>query len=560
MKPVHPVAPAGRKEAIANTAIPINLLKKVACHVIFGIQKLESNTVDGATRTTESDGDLSIPVEHCTAAQNLLSWSSIQRLLRQPDFDIDYVMGLEEGRGVIRIYGHGEGKDDGGSHWGDGLPISPPTNEVMERRVDGIDKYGALDTCHNTLWQYLSLHPILDKFALEQKIMNFSNQYSNSNRRIDRSIDNAVILLVVALGAICECKDRIPPLATVEDAARNVHVIPGLAYYAHATDILGNMQGGTSLSNVQAALLAGLYMGQLVHPFQSHGWISQAATACQTLVHRRNYSILQDSRMKDLCSAAYWACLQHESDILAELDLPPSGISRAEDRIDLPKGLYYEGDTRIMLFYSAQIHLRKVLNQVHTNLYQTSNCKKLLTPHNVLQVLGNSLDLWRKNLPCEMQWNDNDEPSSDINTAQLRAKYYGARYIIYRPLLRYALDLGQTLKSIDTTVSWGVLLQIVQNACEICISAAIRSTRVFHNIQERPIITNIFGTAHAQFGNILVLSTTYASYMRHLVERSELESLLKRTVAFLEDYKHLSPMLSADAEILNKIYPRIFCE
>ncbi|EED15816.1 hypothetical protein TSTA_009380 [Talaromyces stipitatus ATCC 10500] len=546
--------------------------------------------VDAATTENESDGDLSIPLDHCTAAHKLLSWPSIQRLLGQKDFDIDYVMRLEEDRGVIRIYGHGEGKDDGGPHWGDGLPIPSLSYQGVENKVDGIDRFGALDTHRDTLRRLhrsfmeniYPLHPVLDKAVLEQKIENFSNQYSKANRPIERSIDNAVILLVLALGAICEWKVRIPALTKVEDTAKNMHVIPGLAYYAHATDFLGNMQGGSGISNVQAALLAGLYTGQLAHPFQSHGWISQAARACLILVHPRKYTTLQDERMKDLCNAAYWACLQLESDILAELDLPPSGISRSEDRIDLPKGLHYPEDSCIMLFYSAQIHLRKVLNRVHTYLYKTSNGKKLSTSNDVLEILGKGLDSWRQNLPREMQWDDNDEPSSDINTARLRAKYYGARYIIYRPLLRYALnraiDSGQTLvglsspksepisptlhpvESTDGTIFWDTLPRTVQTACKICINAAVRSTRAFHNIQGRPIITNVFGTAHAQFGNMLVLSVTYASHLRHLVERSELQSLLKRTITFLEDYKHLSPTLSVDAEILAKIYSKIFQE
>ena len=60
-------------------------------------------------------------------------------------------------------------------------------------------------------------------------------------------------------------------------------VIPGLAYYRYAAQILG-LQGGNGLPHVQAALLAGLYAGQLAHPFQSHRWIYQAAGACQVLV------------------------------------------------------------------------------------------------------------------------------------------------------------------------------------------------------------------------------------------------------------------------------------
>lgn len=69
------------------------------------------------------------------------------------------------------------------------------------------------------------------------------------------------------------------------------------------------------------------------------------------------------------------------SDILAELDLLASGISRSEGRIELPKGVFtltlpneiYAPSTMMMFFYSAQIHLRKVLNRVHTHLYKADS-------------------------------------------------------------------------------------------------------------------------------------------------------------------------------------------
>ena len=75
------------------------------------------------------------------------------------------------------------------------------------------------------------------------------------------------------------------------------------------------------------------------------------------------------------------ANLQCFSDILAELDLPASGISRSEARISLPKGRFTltlpneisAPSTIMMFFYSAQIHLRKVLNRVHTDLYKVES-------------------------------------------------------------------------------------------------------------------------------------------------------------------------------------------
>lgn len=168
---------------------------------------------------------------------------------------------------------------------------------------------------------------------------------------------------------------------------------------------------------------------------------------------------------------------------------------------------------------------------------------------NVLEVLGMNLDIWRKSLPDAMRWEDDDPPANEINTARLRAKYYGARYIIHRPLLYYAVHQTSVPPETATAVnsplysssqsgpksqqvspamshtqqatnmsrwasetgisgqpgetdiwranSFESLHPKVQRACRICIDSAILSTLAFDGIQGRLIVTNIFGTAHA---------------------------------------------------------------
>lgn len=407
----------------------------------------------------EDDGELSIPVEHTTAAHKLLMWPSIKALLYPKEYDEDYVMKLEEGRGLIRVYGRGEGDDTSegvqpgqqpsqvsmphaSSHstptWDEGYPpagspsggqwavaagtTTPATSSSTSvRTIDhGVEESGVFATdpdsvrrLHLSYMGHLhKLHPFLDQNDLEKKIDMFIRVYCPSARpssasvsfinnhnsvgdhhhprgakrkrscetlpgaacdlpspvgvssrnyspRIEQSIDNAVILLVLALGSICECRDR-PVPGPISDSPpdfrkeqipgpslmhhrpilspagsesavpmsssfyaptsssnhaftspsmierqrslpgqaalpnrdgstdtrhlRNMDVIPGLAYYGYATQILGSLQGANGLPHVQAALLAGLYAGQLAHPFQSHGWIYQAARACQVLV------------------------------------------------------------------------------------------------------------------------------------------------------------------------------------------------------------------------------------------------------------------------------------
>jgi hypothetical protein len=60
---------------------------------------------------------------------------------------------------------------------------------------------------------------------------------------------------------------------------------------------------------------------------------------------------------------------------------------------------------------------------------------------------------------------------------------------------------------------------------------------------------------------MLVLSTTYMSpHLSELVDRSVLDRLFKRTIAFLLWNRNISPTLRADAKILTDIYEKIFRE
>lgn len=163
----------------------------------------------------------------------------------------------------------------------------------------------------------------------------------------------------------------------------------------------------------------------------------------------------------------------------------------------------------------------------------------------VQKSLAEALEGWRQvtnKLRPEMAWDDNDYMTSDINAARMRAKYYGAKVIINRPMLYAALHedwsaisirpseslftgSGCTSQQISPTSpheyrSTGMpprdshLGSLAQSESRImrsleglkpeiysrtkaCIQAAIRSTTAFDRIPSRLIVTNIFGTAHA---------------------------------------------------------------
>jgi hypothetical protein len=111
--------------------------------------------------------------------------------------------------------------------------------------------------------------------------------------------------------------------------------------------------------------------------------------------------------------------------------------------------------------------------------------------------LSEWLDDWKQCVPPPFQWDENGESKNkNINIARLHGKYYGARYIINRPYLFTALK--QRSKGDGKEFSHD---SVIMRAAKRCVNAAIKSTEVFDTVGEglndRLIVTNIFGTAHA---------------------------------------------------------------
>ncbi|KAL9025244.1 MAG: hypothetical protein Q9196_005900 [Gyalolechia fulgens] len=750
-------------------------------HERFGISPNDSLTTTTAESAVPSavvsdDGrHVAISIEHATAAHRLLHWPSIHnivhksKLIRAISLGPDYVMAMEQDKGVLRLYGRGHGREpttdaygsppganlQGGNSpnssvttrsddpsspassppegvWGTGSVPATNYDKQSNTTADAVTTENLLDihprTMRRLLNSYLEhihiLHPFLERSRLTRMFEKFSLRYNKSHQtltktlftgpgsnlaldarkdgtasiqrtakrklscshynasedpshppsqddsdiRLEPNISTAIILLVMALGRICEWKsplhcpvyvpgdhpeamrtlhplysptgshpnarhpaqspkssaytgtnpsipsllsgprtDTSSPRSAADEASRdsgprNVDVIPGLVYYAKATDILGNLFGLNDLPQVQAHLLAGLFTGQLARTFESWSWIHSACIACRFLVRDSRLSQEKESR-KDLIKFAFWTCSQLESDILAELDLPRSGIQ--DISLDYPRGFMDDFEKAdmpdsaipfqtIMWYYSGQIHIRNMLNDIQNELYPPEDKERAVRGTALRDHFHDRLQAWRKLLPIGLQWADSDPPSSDINTARLRGKYYGAQYIIHRPFLRHALDNGmifpgspspqannamtsyQKQTSSSSPHPWErnhgsmgpptpkemIHQAEILSSAEICVRAAMQSTVAFDNIinRQRLIVTNIFGTAHAQFGNMLVLATTYKSPLSFLIPRAKLEHLFRRTINFLGDLGNMSTTLGQDAMILDKLREVVFDE
>lgn len=199
--------------------------------------------------------------------------------------------------------------------------------------------------------------------------------------------------------------------------------------------------------------------------------------------------------------------------------LLPHRVPEDETYVGLDTGDHRDEYNNILLYYSAQIYLRSNLDEVHQEIYgeawlglSLEQVQEMLVSHE--QILG----LWRNALPDTMKWADEDRPAADILNARLRAKYWGARYIVNRPFLDYALHImpqakaGKSVRDVARDARnntrdeaelhlfeaiAGLSDSEVFQACKRCVFAAIQSTEAFDGVPDRLIVTNIHGTAHA---------------------------------------------------------------
>lgn len=171
--------------------------------------------------------------------------------------------------------------------------------------------------------------------------------------------------------------------------------------------------------------------------------------------------------------------------------------------------------------YLGQLYLRTHLNSIHRMFYSPdddhSESHGETSKYKNVDVVADAVS--------NMQWvgpsfafNEDDPPAGDILSARLRAKYWGAQNITFRPFLRQILHFSAA-KSHPAEIAPPVsefraeinvpridpentdpanLDPKIFEFAKKGIRALIESTRSFHGLgDKRPIITNVFGTAHA---------------------------------------------------------------
>ena len=196
----------------------------------------------------------------------------------------------------------------------------------------------------------------------------------------------------------------------------------------------------------------------------------------------------------------------------------------------------------------------------------------------MIRELGRQLDSWRSLLPRPLQWSDSDKfdfPSSDptsrrpneplfsadqgtvpighkfnldIVTAQLRTRFYYARFIMYRPFVYKALHFPELMTTDDA------------NCCALAIkSVCLWSIALAPPKNKKRLVPHLFAWTQNFMSILLILRmTTENECLRRICENHVNHEEIQKTAALMLDWvrdvKQLDGVAAWSWRILEPLY------
>jgi len=270
--------------------------------------------------------------------------------------------------------------------------------------------------------------------------------------------ESCIVLLVLALGC-----------AAASGSVSNFRYEPeppGMDYFALAWKLIPNLLTRHDVVAAQCHFLAAAYLFYIVRPLEAWNLLSNTSTKLQLLLGVDGF-LTPASR--ELCERVYWNTLLCESDLLAELDLPHSGIVSYEETVKLPSGFEKEDQEMPagrdeLWYFLAEIALRRLLNRVSHLIYANRSAMSstsALAP--LVAELDRQLTQWYDNLPAAVQFPRGRLPTDSPSQTVLRLRYFACRTIIFRPYILAVLT--------DESAAHD---PVVTENCRKCLEACVR--------------------------------------------------------------------------------------
>jgi hypothetical protein len=285
---------------------------------------------------------------------------------------------------------------------------------------------------------------------------------------------------------------------------------PGAICFDEALRRWDLLPSSISLLSVQVLLLKGVFYESTARHWDFWQCAVAASASCEYLVKKR--SLGWSTTNGEMLKRAYWTCVLDEGYYHHDLDGPQTGLLELQDDvplpifnrdIDQPTTTFAETaeSAKAYLHFLALISLKRLVDRIHevvhksmflglklrlpTNMFllgipadRMSNPTTQYLPRRLLLELNFQLQNWRLSLPSELQWlddrrNEFDGPAgsssctpgsgSNIMMAQLRARFYNARFTLLSPFLYLALhtpgllagdDVQHCASALDATLMW----------------------------------------------------------------------------------------------------------
>ncbi|KFX92161.1 hypothetical protein O988_07389 [Pseudogymnoascus sp. VKM F-3808] len=457
-----------------------------------------------------------MPKEHTNAALHLLQWPVIRDLVSRP-YDPQILLQLEMSR----------------------EPLTLPTSLSLD--LSNTSAYIRAFFSRVNVW-YAVVNPF-----------NWPSHYrialSNGFRQ---GPESCIVLLVLALGQ-----------ASVHGSISRVPLseeTPGLSYFASAWALLPALMTRNTVLSAQCMVLASAYLFYLVRPLEAWTLLSSTSTKLQLLLSGPGRVPPEE---RELSERVYWNALLFESDLLAELDLPHSGIVQFEECVGLPGGFVefehfdHMDDTEAgdnaqfvgrdeLWYFLAEIALRRLLNRVSQLIYSKDSVATMSALEPVVAELDFQLGQWYESLPLALQFPYTRGLLADPVQTVLRLRFYACRTIIFRPYILAVLDNEQA-----------ALDPAVRENCRKCLDAAIRQLEniTAHHAGHMPYLWQ--GALSIVSQTLLVMGATMSPSLAPLLPPPEqMDAIINGVVEEIARYSRLAPSLALSAEIIREAEAR----
>ncbi|KAI0165605.1 hypothetical protein GGR57DRAFT_128226 [Xylariaceae sp. FL1272] len=445
-----------------------------------------------------------MPKVHTNAALHLLQWPLIRELVQRP-YDPQIILQLELAREPLHSLAKTPCVD------------LSNTNAYIEAYFDRVN-----------IW-YACVNPYTWRSHYRMAL----------STGFREGPESCIVLLVLALGQ-ASLRGSISRVVPHEDP-------PGLQYFTAAWSLLPGMMTANSVLAAQCHLLAAAYLFYLVRPLEAWNLLCTVSSKLQLLLMAPT-RVPDDQR--ELLERIYWNSLLFESDLLAELDLPHSGVVQFEENVGLPGGFQGEESEAVgrddLWYFLAEIALRRLLNRVSQLIYSKDSMASTTSLEPVVAELDFQLTQWYESLPIPLQFPFTRTTLPDPIQTVLRLRFFACRTIIYRPYILAVLDNEQA-----------VLDPAVRDSCHKCLEASIRQLEHIsaHHAGHMPYLWQ--GALSIVSQTLLVMGATMSPSLSNILltlvpHREALDQIINDVIMDIERMAVLAPSLSLAAEIIKE--------